>query len=92
MIWYRSPASSRVGFVQLLVPWFRYLGPASFRRKLVDVLPLQGLKDFAKVIDEMWHHSKAIFKVQKDALTKAELADELEEGSTRKDIMSILRA
>ena len=74
----------------MLSPYYRYLGPAWFRRLLATLVPdpnFQRLKTLADVIDA---NSREIFKAKKEALLRGDDAVK-EQVSGGKDIMSILR-
>lgn len=69
-----------------LTPWFKYLGPAQFRRFILKLIPwglLQRLVDIVNIMDAEVHK---IFAAQQKAL-EAGYSDEGE----GKDIMGILR-
>lgn len=52
------------------------------------MLPFQGLKEVAKIVDTMWSESKAIYNAKKDALLTGGFEELASQG---KDITSIMR-
>lgn len=74
---------------QVLTKYIKKMGPAWFRSKLVDILPIQEFRDMKRIVTKMHTESvnildrkRAALNSGDDALTKA-----VGEG---KDIMSIL--
>lgn len=67
-----------------ITPFFKYLGPAQFRRFLVRLLPFPLLKSLEVIVNIMEEEGTNMLRTQ-----QKNLADEVEESDT-KDIISIL--
>jgi hypothetical protein len=79
-----------MAFARPFVPFLVKLGPASFRRFLVEHIPWQKLQALRGIIDVMDSTSREIFNAKKHAIERGEgsLLDQVGRG---KDIMSIIR-
>lgn len=75
--------SSEMMLLRQATPFVGSLGPASFRRWIVERLPLQCLKNIIHISDTLHLRSSEIFQIKKRFL-EADKADAT-------DIMSILR-
>ncbi|KAL4249739.1 Cytochrome P450 superfamily protein [Abortiporus biennis] len=78
--------------VQLLRYHFHYftkLGPASFRRRLVEIIPHPLIQKIKDIVDTMQLHSTKIFDGKKQALKAGDEAV-VEQISQGKDVMSVL--
>ncbi|KAI0789222.1 cytochrome P450 [Abortiporus biennis] len=78
--------------VQLLRYHFHYftkLGPASFRRRLVEIIPHPLIQKIKDIVDTMKLHSTKIFDGKKKALKAGDEAV-VEQISQGKDVMSVL--
>ncbi len=73
------------------MPYLRYLGPAWFRRMLLDMVPSKKIQKIKINSDIVHTKSKEIFLAKKSAIERGdqELLHTVGEG---KDIMSVLRA
>ena len=71
--------------VRQLLPFVKYLGTASMRRKFLRYLPLPASKEMADVIDAL--NSKAENIVENRAAALSGKAEDISQG---KDILSIL--
>lgn len=74
----------------MFIPLFIKLGPARFRRFLLEIAPSQDLQKIKEVVDVMAETSSDIFRQKIDALRQGDeaVAQQVGEG---KDVMSILR-
>ena len=74
-----------------LLPRVSRIGPASFRRWAVNILPWKTAHDVRDIIDVLHNTSVEIFESKLAALAQGDkvLADQIGQG---KDIMSILSA
>lgn len=74
----------------MFIPLFIKLGPAKFRRFLLEIAPSQDLQKIKEVVDVMADTSIDIFRQKVDALRQGDeaVAQQVGEG---KDVMSILR-
>ena len=72
------------------MPYVHRLGPPAFRRKLIDILPIPGLKRARDISDEIQFHSQHIYETKKRAMREGDavVMQQIGEG---KDIMSKLR-
>ena len=68
-----------------------YLGPAWFRRILLDLVPIEGVQRTKRIVDKISEGCVAIFKAKKAAAARRdeELMQKVGEG---KDVISLLRA
>lgn len=75
---------------RMFIPLFIKLGPAWFRRFLLEIAPSQDLQKIKEVVDVMADTSIDIFRQKVDALRQGDeaVAQQVGEG---KDVMSILR-
>ena len=81
--------ASRFVVLGFLSPWFEYLGPLWFRRRLVKVLPIPGLRALVSLLDRLWAKSTQIVKDKKNGLECGNISDEhVRQG---KDLLSVLR-
>lgn len=74
---------------RLFTPYFKKLGPKWFRRRLLDMVPIQGiqrLKDMADIVDE---NTRRVFFEKRTALEAGDAAVKAQVANG-KDIMSIL--
>ncbi|KAI0333104.1 cytochrome P450 [Cubamyces sp. BRFM 1775] len=84
------PVSSQVpGAIQQLLPWLVRVGPPSFRRKIVEVIPLKIVQRLRQIIDTIHSRSIEIINEKKAALERGDeaLKEQVGEG---KDLMSVL--
>lgn len=74
-----------------LLPILLKIGPAWFRRKLVDFVPFAPARRMAQISDVMHARSTRIYEEKKAALEAGDeaLKEQVSEG---KDIISVLRA
>lgn len=66
------------------------LGPASFRRFVVDILPIRKVQDIKSIVDVLHNTSVEILNIKKKALKEGDKAMTSQIGQG-KDLMSILR-
>ena len=85
-----SPATLGAQIWVLLVPFLDYLGPAWFRRRLLDAVPISSLQRIKKVCDTLYNKAKEILEAKKAAIAGGdqELLHTIGEG---RDMMSLLR-
>ncbi|KAJ3475171.1 hypothetical protein NLI96_g12013 [Meripilus lineatus] len=69
--------------------YLKAMGPASFRRRVVDILPIPSLKRLKTIAEVLESQSREIFHAKKAALAQGEDAVVRQVGEG-KDIMSIL--
>ena len=86
----RSPAVSGIAIFRILAAPFVNLGPAWFRRAIVDMIPVKQVQRLKNVVDVMHKRSVEIVTEKKAALQRGDevLTQQVGEG---KDVMSILR-
>lgn len=72
-----------------LLPYIFHMGPAWFRRRLVEVVPIEKIQRLKKIADTIDEHSSAIFwkanKMRDEVGSRSETSEQ-----ERKDILSIL--
>ncbi len=83
------PSVTQTTRYRFIFPYLRYLGPAWFRRMLLDMVPNRGVQRIKNVTNIVHEKSKEIFLAKKSAIERGdqELLHTVGEG---KDIMSIL--
>ena len=76
--------------MRVIIPYLEYLGPAWFRRWLLDMTPNKALQHLKSIADIMNRHSLAIFEEKKALIESGDdaLLNQVGEG---RDIMSVLR-
>ena len=88
--WRRSSAWA-LGGLLTTVPYVINLGPARFRRWLLDFLPISRVQRLKGAVDIMDEQSKRIISEKRSALQKGDEAM-LQQIGEGKDIISVLRA
>ncbi|RDX54454.1 cytochrome P450 [Lentinus brumalis] len=83
------PQLAKTGILRLLLPYVLDLGTASFRRRVVELLPNKRVQRLKDISDIMHERSVLIFNEKKAALEKGDDALKHQVGEGR-DIMSIL--
>ncbi|KAF8150007.1 cytochrome P450 [Crassisporium funariophilum] len=78
-----------MAFRSLIIPLVPKLGPAKFRRAMIDILPFKSLKAIRNIVDILHKTSVEIYESKKKALEKGEEAVSAQIGQG-KDIISIL--
>ncbi|CCM02686.1 uncharacterized protein FIBRA_04792 [Fibroporia radiculosa] len=83
------PSMQRFSGMRNIVYFFSKIGPAWFRRLLLDMIPYQHLQTLKKIVDTMSEKSQEIYEAKKASLSMGTevLLEQIGEG---KDIMSIL--
>lgn len=71
------------------MPFIHKLGPPSFRRKMIDIIPHAGLKRMRDISDEIQYHSRHIYETKMRAMRDGDAAVTKQIGEG-KDIMSKL--
>ncbi|KAI0365140.1 cytochrome P450 [Pilatotrama ljubarskyi] len=84
-----QPAQTQVTMLRRLLPYVPDVGPAWLRRRLLELIPNQGLQKLKDIVDRLHERAVAIYEERKAALEKGEeaLSHRIGEG---KDLMSIL--
>lgn len=77
--------------IRVLLPIVVKIGTAKFRRRVVELIPLENVQRMRQISDVMYKQSVQIFADKKAALERGDEALKHEIGEGR-DIMSILRA
>ena len=72
------------------MPYVEYMGPAWFRKRLLDLLPDPKVQRVKRLTSMVYNRSKEIFEAKKAAIKRGdqEMLHTVGEG---KDVMSILR-
>ena len=72
------------------MPYIEYMGPAWFRKRLLDLLPDPKVQRVKRLTYMVYNRSKEIFEAKKAAIKRGdqEMLHTVGEG---KDVMSILR-
>ncbi|TFK93403.1 cytochrome P450 [Polyporus arcularius HHB13444] len=83
------PQLSRTSIVRVLLPYVADIGPAAFRRRIVEALPINNIQRLKDISDIMYERSVLIYNEKKAALEKGDDALKHQVGEGR-DIMSIL--
>ncbi|KZT70661.1 cytochrome P450 [Daedalea quercina L-15889] len=83
------PAVSELGVLRQLTPWLVKLGPACFRRRVVEVLPSKNVKQVVEIVDTMEKTSQEIVETRKALLEKGDQALAGLDGAG-KDVMTCL--
>ena len=73
----------------MITPYVSYLGPAWFRRLLVDLAPLKTIQRLKFIVDTMHKKSLEIYHAKKAAIGNGD-TDLLNAVGEGKDIMSVL--
>ncbi|KAI0760477.1 cytochrome P450 [Fomes fomentarius] len=84
-----QPALVENQMVRRLLPYLPEIGSASFRGKIVDLIPHRGVQKMKAVVDVMHRRTVEIYNAKKLALEKGDEAVTRQVGEG-KDIMSIL--
>ena len=84
------PLAAKLFPLRSLVPYLVKLGSPSFRRMLIDMLPISALREGKEIADTLHEESKSIYESNKRALMgeRDVVAPQVGDG---KDILSILR-
>ena len=84
-----SPAVGDVVWTQEITPYLSYLGPAWFRRFLLNLVPIAKVQRLKSITDVLSTRLEQIYYAKKTALESGdeELLNSLGEG---KDVMSVL--
>lgn len=73
----------------MFLPYVKYLGPAWFRRKLLDMVPLMKIQRMKNIADVMHKRSVEIYRERKAAAARGDNSM-LDRVGAGKDIMSIM--
>ena len=73
-----------------MIPFLDYFGPAWFRRRVLDILPIKSLQRIKNVCDTLYEKAQDILAEKKAAIARGdqEFLDTIGEG---RDMMSLLR-
>ena len=84
-----SPAATDVPWTREIIPFLPYLGPARFRRFLLELVPIPSIQRLKKITDIISQRTQEIYYAKKKAIERGdnELLNALGEG---KDVMSVL--
>ena len=85
------PTFSDVQWARVFVPLVVKLGPARFRRFLLDCLPIKSIQRMKTVSDLMHQRSLEIYNEKKAAMERGDQETLISVGEG-KDMLSILRA
>lgn len=85
-----SPQFAKSVITRLLLPYVTKIGSASFRRRIVEMIPMTTVQELRRISDTLHERSVRIYKEKKEALEKGDEALKHQIGEGR-DIMSILR-
>ena len=77
--------------IRVFLPILVHIGSPAFRRRAVELIPLEGVQSMRHISDVLYERSVRIFAEKKAALANGDeaLKHDIDEGQ---DIMSILRA
>ncbi|KAM5540048.1 hypothetical protein V8D89_006188 [Ganoderma adspersum] len=83
------PAANDIVWTREIVPFLRYLGPAWFRRFLLQLIPFPSIQRLKTITDVMTKRTEEIYYAKKKAIESGdkEVLNALGEG---KDVMSVL--
>ncbi|KIJ63129.1 hypothetical protein HYDPIDRAFT_113701 [Hydnomerulius pinastri MD-312] len=84
-----SPSLFRTVPIRQFLPYLVKLGPASFRRFVVNNLPWKDVQEIRRIVDVMDKTSIEVFEAKKKALAEGDEAV-MQQVGQGKDIMSIL--
>ena len=75
--------------MRILLPYVSNVGTAAFRRRVVEMLPMDSVRDLRRISDTLHERSVSIYREKKEALEKGDEAvtHQISEG---RDILSIL--
>lgn len=85
-----QPLLHEVGPLRVVTHYLKYLGGASFRRKLVEMSPHGNLYKLMSVVDEIYNMSKEVLQTKKKAVLDGDLDALREQVGEGTDIMSLL--
>ena len=73
-----------------ILPFVKYLGPARFRRRLLDLWPDKRVQRLKRLVDMVYARTSEILEAKRVAILKGDeaLIGQIGEG---RDVMSILR-
>ncbi|KAM5541911.1 hypothetical protein V8D89_004221 [Ganoderma adspersum] len=83
------PTIVELEYMRLVLPLIDYLGPAWFRRWLVNLLPQKSAQKMKHIVDTMYERSKEIYEGKKALIESGDDAMLHQVGEGR-DVMSIL--
>ncbi|KAH9948647.1 cytochrome P450 monooxygenase [Amylocystis lapponica] len=83
------PALMDLGVLRTSLPYVYKLGPASIRRRILDLIPHKGLQKLKTIVDTMDGTANAIYRAKKTAFERGDEAVMRQVGEGR-DIMSVL--
>ena len=66
------------------------MGSATFRRRIVEMIPIRKVKEITYLIDTLDRQSRAVFDSKKAALLKGD-EDVMQQVGEGKDLLSIMR-
>ncbi|KAH9949903.1 cytochrome P450 monooxygenase [Amylocystis lapponica] len=83
------PSLSVLRLSQGAFVYFSSIGSPGFRRRVVDIIPHEGIQRLKSIVDMIWGASSTIFEAKKSAMQEGE-ETVLRQVGEGKDIMSIL--
>ncbi|PIL33302.1 cytochrome P450 [Ganoderma sinense ZZ0214-1] len=83
------PTIVEIEFMRVVIPFIGYLGPAWFRRWLLNLIPQKSVQRMKYIVDTMYERSKEIFEAKKALIESGDDAMLHQVGEGR-DVMSIL--
>jgi len=84
-----SPAMFSTERLRLAAPFLINLGPAQFRRWIIDRIPHAGVQRLKNIVDIIQTQSELVYRSKKDARLADNMPD-VQQAGEGKDIMSIL--
>ncbi len=84
-----SPTLFSLSIYRMLIPFVGNLGPASFRRKVLDIWPNPNVQKMKNLVDTLHRQAVKIVGSKKAAIEKGDEAV-LHQRGEGKDIMTIL--
>ncbi|KAI0359965.1 cytochrome P450 [Trametes cingulata] len=83
------PVFAEVEWIRFFLPFIGYLGPAWFRRKLLDLFPHKGVQRLKGIVDVMHKRSLEIYQERKEAALRGEDWTS-QHAANGQDVMSVL--
>ncbi|KAL5482415.1 hypothetical protein ACEPAI_9009 [Sanghuangporus weigelae] len=84
-----NPLMDKLNFFRQFLPQLVKLGSPSFRRRLLEMIPSETVRDLLSVTDTMQKYTKQILRDKKEALKNGDEATRKQVGGG-KDILSVL--
>ena len=84
-----SPLMDKLAFFRQFLPQIVKVGTPAFRRRVLEMIPSETVRDLLSVTDAMQKHTKRILRDKKEAIGKGDGATGKQAGGG-KDILSVL--